>query len=101
MTAETQERTDKGGKARLVYPGMGVLFIVLVCCFLSWGIAADLIAERVVEEHGGRQHLGDRGCPCDARSAPGLARPGRIWDRPFCQSLFTFNSAELGNLDCV
>ena len=46
MTAETQERT-KGGKARLVYPGMGVLFTVLVCCFLSWGIAADLTTPMV------------------------------------------------------
>src|SRR4051794_40101173 len=46
MTAETQERT-KGGKARLVYPGMGVLFVVLVCCILSWGIAADLTTPMV------------------------------------------------------
>ena len=47
MTAEAQEQTVKGGKARLVYPGMGVLFVVLACCFLSWGIAADLTTPMV------------------------------------------------------
>jgi FHS family L-fucose permease-like MFS transporter len=47
MTAEAQERTVKDRKARLVYPGMGVLFVVLACCFLSWGIAADLTTPMV------------------------------------------------------
>src|SRR3954465_4367891 len=35
----TEPESTTGG--RLVYPGMGVLFVVLAACFLSWGIAAD------------------------------------------------------------
>ena len=36
--------TAKGG---LVYPGMGVLFVVLICCFTAWGVAADLTTPMV------------------------------------------------------
>ncbi len=46
MTAETRERTGRG-RPGLVYPGMGVLFVVLACCFLSWGIAADMTTPMV------------------------------------------------------
>ncbi|MFN8098458.1 MAG: hypothetical protein U0Q21_09250 [Dermatophilaceae bacterium] len=31
----------------LVYPKMGVLFVVLACCFLVWGVAADLTTPMV------------------------------------------------------
>jgi FHS family L-fucose permease-like MFS transporter len=41
----TESETTTGG--RLVYPGMGVLFVVLTACFLSWGIAADLTTPMV------------------------------------------------------
>ena len=41
----TESDTTKG--SRLVYPGMGVLFVVLAACFLSWGIAADLTTPMV------------------------------------------------------
>ena len=29
-------------KPPLVYPKMWVLFVVLICCFTAWGVAADL-----------------------------------------------------------
>ena len=31
----------------LVYPGMGVLFVVVICCFTAWGVAADLTTPMV------------------------------------------------------
>ena len=31
----------------LVYPGMGMLFVVLICCFTAWGVAADLTTPMV------------------------------------------------------
>jgi FHS family L-fucose permease-like MFS transporter len=34
-------------KARLVHPGMGLLFVVLIGCFTAWGIAADLTTPMV------------------------------------------------------
>src|SRR5690348_1984396 len=34
-------------KPGLVYPGMGLLFVVLICCFTAWGIAADLTTPMV------------------------------------------------------
>ncbi len=34
----------KGG---LVFPGMGLLFAVLICCFTAWGVAADLTTPMV------------------------------------------------------
>ncbi len=48
MTAEIRA-TEPGpeGRSRLVFPGMGVLFVVLACCFLSWGIAADMTTPMV------------------------------------------------------
>ena len=36
--------TAKGG---LIYPGMGLLFVVLISCFTAWGIAADLTTPMV------------------------------------------------------
>ena len=36
--------TAKGG---LVYPGMGLLFVVLISCFTAWGVAADLTTPMV------------------------------------------------------
>jgi FHS family L-fucose permease-like MFS transporter len=36
-----------GGKQRLVYPKMGLLFAVVVGCFTAWGIAADLTTPMV------------------------------------------------------
>src|SRR3954447_20552994 len=35
------------GKPRLVHPGMGLLFVVLIGCFTAWGIAADLTTPMV------------------------------------------------------
>jgi FHS family L-fucose permease-like MFS transporter len=34
-------------KSALVFPGMGLLFLVLICCFTAWGIAADLTTPMV------------------------------------------------------
>jgi FHS family L-fucose permease-like MFS transporter len=34
----------KGG---LIYPGMGLLFVVLISCFTAWGVAADLTTPMV------------------------------------------------------
>src|SRR5215212_7743012 len=34
-------------KSGLVYPGMGLLFVVLIACFTAWGIAADLTTPMV------------------------------------------------------
>ena len=39
--------TDATAKGGLVYPGMGLLFVVLICCFTAWGIAADLTTPMV------------------------------------------------------
>jgi FHS family L-fucose permease-like MFS transporter len=36
-----------GKKPALVYPNMGVLFAVLICCFTAWGVAADLTTPMV------------------------------------------------------
>ena len=36
-----------GEKHRLVYPGMGLLFVVIIGCFTAWGIAADLTTPMV------------------------------------------------------
>src|SRR3954471_14940495 len=36
-----------GATAPLVYPKMWVLFIVLICCFTAWGVAADLTTPMV------------------------------------------------------
>jgi FHS family L-fucose permease-like MFS transporter len=41
----TESKT--GGKPRLVYPKMGLLFAVVVGCFTAWGIAADLTTPMV------------------------------------------------------
>ncbi|NMN96412.1 L-fucose:H+ symporter permease [Antrihabitans stalactiti] len=45
-TTETSPKETKG-TTRLVYPKMGMLFIVLICCFLLWGVAADLTTPMV------------------------------------------------------
>ncbi|WP_396918460.1 L-fucose:H+ symporter permease [Mycolicibacterium sp.] len=36
-----------GDRVALVYPKMWVLFIVLICCFTAWGVAADLTTPMV------------------------------------------------------
>ena len=38
---------DSAQESGLLYPGMGVLFIVLACCFLIWGVAADMTTPMV------------------------------------------------------
>ncbi len=38
---------DPPGKSGLIYPGMGVLFVVLASCFLIWGVAADMTTPMV------------------------------------------------------
>jgi FHS family L-fucose permease-like MFS transporter len=35
------------GENRWVFPGMGLLFISIVACFMAWGIAADLTTPMV------------------------------------------------------
>ena len=42
--AEAPPSTTKPG---LVYPGMWILFGVLICCFTAWGVAADLTTPMV------------------------------------------------------
>lgn len=42
-TADARAET----RSSLVFPGMGVLFVVLACCFLVWGVAADLTTPMV------------------------------------------------------
>ena len=41
------EASESGAKPALVYPKMGVLFGVLICCFTAWGVAADLTTPMV------------------------------------------------------
>jgi FHS family L-fucose permease-like MFS transporter len=40
------EHPDPGDR-RLIFPGMGVLFVVVIGCFTAWGIAADLTTPMV------------------------------------------------------
>jgi MFS transporter, FHS family, L-fucose permease len=44
---QPSEALAGGEKARLVYPKMGMLFAVLICCFTAWGVAADLTTPMV------------------------------------------------------
>lgn len=44
--ASAPDATDKS-TSRLVYPGMGILFVVIIGCFTAWGIAADLTTPMV------------------------------------------------------
>jgi FHS family L-fucose permease-like MFS transporter len=47
-TSATSSKVDlTKKKPGLVYPGMGLLFIVVVGCFTAWGIAADLTTPMV------------------------------------------------------
>ena len=39
--------TASTAKPGLVYPKMWVLFVVLICCFTAWGVAADLTTPMV------------------------------------------------------
>ena len=41
------DESESDAKAGLVFPGMAVLFVVLACCFLVWGVAADLTTPMV------------------------------------------------------
>lgn len=48
MALTSQDVTPAGSvRPRLVYPKMGLLFVVLIGCFTSWGIAADLTTPMV------------------------------------------------------
>jgi FHS family L-fucose permease-like MFS transporter len=48
MTETVQKPAPKDtGPSKLVSPGMGVLFVVLICCFTVWGAAADLTTPMV------------------------------------------------------
>ncbi len=40
-------REHRTGNPGLVYPGMWVVFIVLICCFTAWGVAADMTTPMV------------------------------------------------------
>lgn len=40
-------RDPRTGNQGLVYPGMWVVFIVLICCFTAWGVAADMTTPMV------------------------------------------------------
>ena len=50
-TAEQADRppeaTAAHGKKRLVGSSMGFLFVLLICCFTAWGVAADLTTPMV------------------------------------------------------
>ena len=46
-TEHADQPADTTAKGGLVYPGMGLLFVVLICCFTAWGIAADLTTPMV------------------------------------------------------
>jgi FHS family L-fucose permease-like MFS transporter len=41
-SASAVEAEPPGGKARLVYPKLGVPFVLLILCFAAWGAAANL-----------------------------------------------------------
>jgi FHS family L-fucose permease-like MFS transporter len=47
--AVSNHDTERAGptKQRLVYPQMGLLFVVIIGCFTAWGIAADLTTPMV------------------------------------------------------
>jgi FHS family L-fucose permease-like MFS transporter len=46
--ADQPARTPQSGtRSALVYPKMGTLFVVLICCFTAWGVAADLTTPMV------------------------------------------------------
>jgi MFS transporter, FHS family, L-fucose permease len=52
MARAVPDETDLGTRPepddqRLVFPGMGLLFVVLIGCFTAWGIAADLTTPMV------------------------------------------------------
>lgn len=48
MATVTEPESEKvGGKVPLLYPGMGLLFAAVTCCFLIWGVAADLTTPMV------------------------------------------------------
>ena len=48
MSDETSaEAPPPGQKSQLVFPGMGLLFVVIIGCFTAWGIAADLTTPMV------------------------------------------------------
>jgi FHS family L-fucose permease-like MFS transporter len=44
---DTHSGESKRDSTRLVYPGMGLLLIVVIGCFTAWGIAADLTTPMV------------------------------------------------------
>ena len=42
MASISAEAQPPGGRARLVYPGLTVPFVLLILCFAAWGSAANL-----------------------------------------------------------
>src|SRR3954452_18372400 len=40
--ARAADAAPREGKARLVYPGFTIPFVLLICCFAAWGSAANL-----------------------------------------------------------
>lgn len=48
MATEVEPEQGKAVReTRLLYPGMGLLFVAITCCFLIWGVAADLTTPMV------------------------------------------------------
>ena len=45
--ADQPPEAPETAKPSLVYPKMWVLFVVLICCFTAWGVAADLTTPMV------------------------------------------------------
>ncbi len=46
-TVTGSDSAQTGGRTPLIYPGMGLLFVAVTCCFLIWGVAADLTTPMV------------------------------------------------------
>jgi FHS family L-fucose permease-like MFS transporter len=46
-TSSGVSASEDGGRQPLIYPRMGLLFVVVVGCFTAWGIAADLTTPMV------------------------------------------------------
>jgi MFS transporter, FHS family, L-fucose permease len=45
--ADQPSEAQAGTKPKLVYPKMWLLFVLLICCFTAWGVAADLTTPMV------------------------------------------------------
>ncbi|RNI17231.1 L-fucose:H+ symporter permease [Flexivirga caeni] len=45
--AEERASGTASEKSRLTFPGMGLMFVVVICCFTAWGCAADMTTPMV------------------------------------------------------